>query len=222
MICYKGIMLPDSETHMQKHLDKGPYQGALIQCALKVTKGRKVALDVGAAVGLWSIPLAKEFKMVIAYEPHPLQFECLLENIRKSASRRVKPLQLALGNREQIRYVKDLRESGNLGMTSLDIEQQGCAWKCEVSRLDSALFTDLDLIKLDVEGMEHFVLEGGEKTLREHMPTLVVELKGLGERYGCSDKETLKMLEDWGYRGFAQAGSDYIITKEEHTYDDYF
>lgn len=213
MKCYKGIMLPDAENHMQHYIDKGPYMEPVINKALEVTPGRKVAVDVGAAVGLFSMAVAPLFEIVVAYEPSPLQAECWRDNIAKTGRNNVFLKDFGLGLYPQVLYVADLKADGNLGKTWLQTEPEGAFTKCSVDRLDNQFYPALDLLKIDVEGMEHDVLLGGQNIIRQFHPTLIIEFKGLGARYGRDDKTTLEMLASWGYSSFYRFGSDYVISK---------
>ena len=58
-------------------------------------------------------------------------------------------------------------------------------------------------MKIDVEGAEMKVLRGGENLLREHLPTLFLEVhpKKL-RRIGSSAEEVYDLLRDAGYRVF--------------------
>ena len=71
-----GLWLPDSDTHFS-----GPdYEIGTRQVVLGLTKERRLALDVGAHVGIWTCHLADEFGEVISLEPNPENFECLQKN----------------------------------------------------------------------------------------------------------------------------------------------
>ena len=68
---------------------------------------------------------------------------------------------------------------------------------CQIKRLDDANL-DPYFIKLDVEGFEYQVLQGGQRTLETCQPILLVE---------SPDSETISYLAGLGYRGYAfQAG----------------
>jgi len=57
-----------------------------------------------------------------------------------------------------------------------------------------------DIIKIDVEGAELFVLKGGEKTIRENGPALFVEYANMNtEQFGYKREEIWEYLEALGY-----------------------
>ena len=61
----------------------------------------------------------------------------------------------------------------------------------------------LDVMKLDVEGMEVCVLEGGLRTLRRHRPDLLLEVSGKAlDVCGSTVRELEKLLTSEGYDFF--------------------
>ena len=89
MIQCNGIWLPRprastcSRTSSKAHSStvEEPDQLHKIQLALSHTKGRRVALDIGAHVGLISRILAMDFERVEAFEPLPDHRECFAQNV---------------------------------------------------------------------------------------------------------------------------------------------
>jgi hypothetical protein len=75
------------------------------------------------------------------------------------------------------------------------------------------VLTGVDLIKIDVEGYEYFVIKGGEKTILENKPAIIVEQKtGFGGRYGISDKSAVDHLESLGAVVRKELAGDYILS----------
>ena len=95
-----GWFFPDIETHFPEMLAKsvskgGPaeYQQPVRLRSLNYVKNKRVALDIGANVGLWSRDLVQHFEHVIAFEPVAMFRECLELNV-PSANIAVKPIAL--------------------------------------------------------------------------------------------------------------------------------
>ena len=68
-----GLWLPDSDTHFAGYREMNfsvgnipDYEIGTRRVALGLTKQRRVALDVGAHVGIWTRHLAEEFDTVWA------------------------------------------------------------------------------------------------------------------------------------------------------------
>lgn len=72
----------------------------------------------------------------------------------------------------------------------------------------------IDVVKLDVEGAEHLVIEGGKKFFKSQLPILFVEIEERHcKRFGTTVEETLKKIKKLGYKKFENVGINYICTK---------
>jgi FkbM family methyltransferase len=188
MLEARGWFFADGDRFMAQELDAGGgYQRAHLEAALKIAKTRRacrVAIDGGAHVGTWSVPLAKQFERVVAFEPSADTYEALMANLAKRQATNVEARQLALGaapGRVAMTLEGDDRakRTGNLGARYVT---KGDAVK--VIALDSLELEDVDFLKLDVEGSEVDALTGAEQTLRRCRPIVLFEDKGLWARYG--------------------------------------
>lgn len=60
------------------------------------------------------------------------------------------------------------------------------------------------MIKIDVEGFEWEVLNGGKLTLEhDKLQVIIIELNGSGSRYGHNDDEIDNLLREYGFKPFA-------------------
>jgi Methyltransferase FkbM domain len=58
----------------------------------------------------------------------------------------------------------------------------------------------LDFVKIDVEGAELQVLEGGQRVIETHRPVLLIEIEARhAARYGCSPDDITSWLFQRGY-----------------------
>lgn len=207
----EGWALPDGDTHFAEHLRKekaatgvAGYQSRKRDRAIAVCQNRVHALDIGAHVGLWSKPLSRDFGHVTAFEPVPELCACWRENLRQATNVRLH--QVAIGRTAG--YVDVVRPEDNSG--------NGFAvpgTKFPMRRLDDIDLGPIDFIKIDVEGGELAVIEGGEDTIRRYRPVLMVEQKpGHGARFGVGDTAAVDLLQRWGALvAFAQAGDFCLI-----------
>ncbi len=77
MIIHQDIYLPDNEKHLQGWMTehgeivdgKGTYQIEKLRAVLDHCQNFRVAVDIGAHVGLWSLQLVKRFEHLHAFEP---------------------------------------------------------------------------------------------------------------------------------------------------------
>lgn len=199
-----GVWLPDDESDKMMIAAGIQYQcGKFSEVMRYVTKTR-TAIDVGAHCGLWTAQLARYFDSVQCFEPLPRHIECWEKNVgwRKNCTLHKE----ALGS-----------ECGTCAIAVVD----GLSGRSHVSgdgdlkmaRLDDYDFTDVDLIKIDVEGYEYFVVKGGEQTIRKYKPAIIVEQKpNFGERYGISDKSAVDHLTGMGAVVRGEIAGDYILS----------
>jgi FkbM family methyltransferase len=210
----EGIWLPDEDKHFAMHLERGPkhgdvgtYQYAKLTEAMKYipTDRRRTALDIGAHVGLWSRVLADMFKTVIAFEPVHRNNECFVKNVRAD---NVSLTTYALGE-----------YSGTATMTNDNAANSG-NWRIDPKgitnvisvRLDEFSLDDVDFIKIDVEGQELSVINGGKNTILHNKPFMVIEQKpNNAERYGVAQTQAVDTLNSWGAKVIWIKSGDYFM-----------
>lgn len=131
----------------------------------------KPVIDVGASLGATVLGFSKDASMVYALEPHPGNYQFLLDQIRIRKIGNVKPYQMAASNTETETNFFG-RESH--GIHSLGEHNKGKVvdtFKVNTTTLDkfwaSEIGVQVGLLKVDVEGFENEVFLGAEKLLRE-------------------------------------------------------
>jgi len=162
-----------------------------------------IAIDVGANLGEWTIPLARKAGAegrVIAVEPNPVIARALALTLRINHLERVNILEEALSDAEgAAKLVLHAVSSGEARLGEPATDQTSLPVRTR--RLDDVVsahgITRLDFIKIDVEGHERRVLEGGIETLRRFRPAVVIE----SGHEGPGERETIATLfEGLGYR----------------------
>lgn len=162
-------------------------------------------VDVGANIGYYTW-LASSCVgpqgRVLSFEPGPYAFERLERVIRENRIANVECRRMALSDHagRATLYVPQ-RAAGNYNPSFTAYLPDMLAVEVGVERLDDALgrsgFTQVDLMKVDVEGHEQEVFRGGERWLREgRIKAVLCELnqdsqKGVGSSCG-SLEESLK------------------------------
>lgn len=193
--------VPDAEEMALAQIAKGGAQAHHIPVALKYTKNRRTAVDVGANVGTWTRPLLGMFQTVVAFEPAPDTFECLDRNCPEAVLH-----QAGLSNFHGFATVMaDDRYPDGTGSRWLKASNDGV----RLITLDSLNLQEVDLMKVDVEGMELRVFMGAVETLKRCKPVLVVEDKAkLRPRHGL--EAPWELLESLGYVHKESVGADRI------------
>ena len=207
-----GWYFPDIEKHfpemLAKNISKGgpsEYQQPVRLRSLAQVKRKRIALDIGANVGLWSRDLVKHFEQVIAFEPVEMFRECLQRNVTAS---NLMIQSVALGDQDG--QVNMIMTEGNTGHTHVDPKSQG--GDTTIVRLDSLELINVDYIKIDCEGFEYRVLQGAEQTIRRCRPVVVIEQKPhdtYAKDYG--QFAAIGLLEAWGMVKLDQVKDDWIM-----------
>lgn len=210
---FQGWWFPEYETHfpkmLQKSVSKGlppVYQEKVRKRSIELCKERRIALDIGANVGLWGRDLCESFQQVIAFEPVEEFRNCLTKNV---VAKNLDIRSVALGN-VATRAVMNITE-GNSGHSHIDPASFGQG-DTEVILLDSLELNNVDYIKVDCEGFEYRVLQGAEQTIKRCRPVVVVEQKphdAYADQYG--QHEAIALLQSWGMRKLDQVKDDWIM-----------
>lgn len=196
----------------------GRYDTALIASARRLLTTDGVAFDVGANVGFWTVPLALDGARVVAYEPVPSNATRVRENADLNAvAHRVEVREVALSDAVG-EITLSLREdfergagTGNAAVVIDATDEHFASCVAAVDTLDSqadALEIDrLDVVKLDVEGHEDFVLRGARASLERFRPTLYVEWnRHYYDRRGVDPTEAFE---------HALRGLDYVVLRRD-------
>ncbi len=175
-----------------------------LQFLLALSANPGMVVEVGANMGIHTIPiaqsLAKQNRLLFAFEPQPVVFQQLCANLALNGLKNVRAFPYACGtsNGPLMFEVPDYDRTGNFGSTELKPLQPG-AGRTEIVqcfRLDNLLAEGLvGLIKIDVEGSELDVLKGSEGILGRCHPMLYVE----NDRVEKSP-ELIQWLFDQDYR----------------------
>lgn len=205
-----GWVLPASDRHFPKYLSTAPkvegrrmYQAEHIQQSLQLCAQRRTAVDVGGHVGFWSYYLALAFQRVHAFEPNELFAQCFERNVRGKG---VKLHRVALGEAE--RTIALEVDPANTGATHI---RPGGDDGTPMRRLDDFALDEVDFIKVDVEGYERQVLEGGRETLTRCKPVVIVEQKDFAGRYGGERYGAAELLQSLGAVVLAQVVQDLVF-----------
>jgi len=173
---------------------------------LTPTEGN-VFIDVGAHIGKYTLQIAKTVGAqgkVIAVEPDPDSFRALLEGIKLNKFSNVVALNVAAYDRECMLplYVSPARGKTlegwliGKGWSSVKRKVSRSIHEVPAKRLDKIVddlgISNVDYIKVDVEGAEYEVLKGCKKVLEKYKPRIIAE---------CTLNEiaVLQFMKELGY-----------------------
>ena len=184
-ICTKGV----SELHELK---------ILFQILNIHSFPKRTAVDVGANIGNHSIFFAQQFDKVVAIEPNQDVFDLLSFNSRRHQN--IVPICRGIGSKEGVMSI-ETQEQNSGGSTLIEASNCSMGRTIKMTTLDnlSQGLDNVDLIKMDVEGFEHEVIDGAKQTIRKYKPLIVFE-QGLQKE---ADMNKLKQLfDELGYKQF--------------------
>lgn len=190
-------------------------------------------LDVGANLGFYTCLFAKKVGptgRVIAVEPTPAVFQALQHNISlNDMEDRVTSLRVALSHKQGTAKMHVFSE-GNEVYNSLGVtnswfpEPPVSSIEVDTTTLDSLLGElrpDTScFIKIDVEGFQHQVLQGGGRYLRE-MPNLalMVELNDVAsQQCGTSSQESLELLNSCGFHPYVTIDGQRLMPLSDYAH----
>jgi FkbM family methyltransferase len=184
----KGFRLPAGVVDENLGMLLGRYEANVVSKILSLQKPVRIAYDVGAHVGYMALALARPgaAERVFAFEPAPANFSRIRELIAINRMQdRIQPVPLALADRNGPQRLFSWRSSAMFLLESALDEQRvnrEDAVAVEARTLDSFVFDDgnppPDLIKIDVEGAEHLVIDGAARMLQTNLPRILMEIHG--------------------------------------------
>lgn len=193
--------------------DQGIYEAANLKLMLAQVKPNSVYFDIGANIGLMSIPVLHQYSSckVVSVEPSPnsLPFLTLTANnsqykdrwnvIGKAMGNSVGEITFSAAALTKMGAFDSIQDANTkrvvetnritVPMTTLDTEWESMG-KPAVS-----------LIKIDVEGAEFQVLQGGINCIKHEQPSILLEWNAQHlKAYDCEPEKLLHIADFLGYR----------------------
>ena len=178
-----------------------------------------VFVDIGAHIGSYAIPIAKNAQKVIAFEPNKDSFDLLTKNIALNHLTNIEAHNIAVskkrgavsfiyGHESIYSMIMDSDQSTNVEVTENAKPNNNNIHLVNTTDLDSALSKEdrVDWIKIDVEGHEVDALEGAIQTIRIHKPKIIIEI------WPKNMAKIKTMVHSFGY-SIEQIYSEYFLLK---------
>ncbi len=208
----------DPQQVLHKRLARGmawelPVAALVAELGARCDPGA-LMVEVGANVGAHTVVAGIEHRgTVLAFEPVEGNYAELLGNLQRNQVSNVVALQKAAsaisGSGHMTRVLKS-----NPGMAQLVVDPDGDGDGLEITTLDdevAELGRPVAFIKIDVEGHENQVLDGGWATIERDRPVILCELNP-GKN---DDGGPVARLKAAGYRSEHVLRADYLFIPEE-------
>lgn len=213
----KTYWVDSSDTYYKVRLKAGQYQSKNWDFAQTILPKFRNCIDIGSNNACNAIHYAERFEWVECFEPTPLAQDLWQNTVKDNATANVTLHPYALAECEKdSEIVIHLHNSGHNHIENLDKPRwTGTHWternqekkrtketqpiKCKT--LDSFDFEHVDFIKIDVEGYEWYVLQGGEQTIMRERPLLQLEIVANQTRkFGYWAEQMIDWLRERNYR----------------------
>jgi len=184
----------------QSLIQYGEYGQEEFDLLSRLVQPENYVAEIGANVGAHTVRLAKMLGIggrIVAYEPQPVVFQALAGTMALNGLMNVDCFPYGLGTAEgTVMFPSiDYRKANNFGGLSL-IDLPDGNRPIQMVRFDDVYpYDQLDLLKIDVEGMERDVLEGARASIKRFQPLLYVE-----NDQPQKSPELIQWLFDVGYR----------------------
>ncbi len=203
-------------------LSKCIYQGfeqTEIEFICKYLTKDDVFFDIGSNMGLFSLyasePVGNKGK-IYAFEPTKGIYKRLTENVELNGIKNITTINKGLSDKKGILNL-NISDNGHDAWNSfakISDEYYKSTENVEVTTLDLFVeengIKEINLIKLDVEGWELFVLKGGESIIKKS-PNTVLLVEFTEENTfaaGYYVHEIYDLLVHWGYKWFSYSGGE--------------
>jgi FkbM family methyltransferase len=184
----------------------------------KLVEKADVVFDIGANVGIISVLISKAMKdgsSIYSFEPLPSTCRVLVDNARvQKGNATVVPFNLAMSN-----AVGDVYFTNKEDPTENNILHEPQVGSVLVKSTTVDVFCAEhkvipQVIKVDVEGAEYFVLEGMIKTLQQNDCVVLMEIHdGMLQEFGVNEQQFATLLGQTGYHLYNDKGDELPYNK---------
>jgi FkbM family methyltransferase len=157
-------------------------------------------VDIGANIGQLAIGAAKiigDGGAVYAFEPHPVVYSYLSKNIALNKCRHISAFNMAVGNEAGVLSISNKNNDDQ----NVILNNQGSGITVKQIKLNDADISgsNIELLKVDVEGYEKYVFQGASQVLERTECIYYESWQNHFERYDSSVMEVQNILEMSGF-----------------------
>lgn len=210
------LYVDPQDDHMSARIiADGHWESWVHACVLGLLKSGDRVIEVGANLGYYAVAMAQKVGpegFLTSFEANPRIAALTQKSLAFNgfaARSRVIP-QAALNEPGEISFVVSRRNSGGGFVTYWEGQpyEDGVVLKVPAVRLDDTVSGPIDMIRIDAEGSEPFILRGAEAILKANRDIVLClewSVEQMGSRTSVS--EFVDWLSDMGF-GFWRMGFD--------------
>lgn len=181
------MQLRPTQRYLENVIYSGQYHDENIFFVRPLISKGSIILDIGANIGLYTCAYAQYFKeediKIYAIEAVETNFNVLKENIRLNRFKNIQADHLALGKEEgELTFHLPSKDFvGNAVGANVHQENSSDVYEAKVKMITLDTYAQqngidrCDFMKIDVEGAEYFVFEGGRNFLSQCRPVIEAE-----------------------------------------------
>ena len=172
----------------------------------------KNILDIGSNIGVHSVVYSNYLNngAVYAFEPQPVVYELLCQNIKVNNCNNVIAYNFGASNKHDQFYMNaDYNYKQNQGAFRIcDNESTSSGIMIECKPVDDLNIKNVGYVKIDVEGHEYETLLGMKRLLARDLPVMIIEIHDSSP----TKKEVITFLEEIGYTEYMRLSHcDYLF-----------
>ena len=229
-ILYKILPHSALDFHIVKH---GIIQDWIVTRLNQLIDDDGIIFDIGANAGLMTLPFAKKSVLngfIYAFEPDEENYNQLKDNLELNSCSNVLASQMAIQNDPSVSSIKFFKRRAvdgdkltNRGLSSLEKMSNHNVSDYSVPCSTIDIFTEqnnitkLDFIKIDVEGSEYRVLNGGIKTIETLKPIILYEYSTTIDKLSKSENtiKSFNLLQKLRYQQYEIHDEKFLIELEQ-------
>jgi FkbM family methyltransferase len=180
------------------------WERKLFKVYSKVCNKLSTAIDIGGYIGSHALPMSHYAEKVYVFEPHKELYQIIKQNIKQNNIQNIIPISVGLSNvKGKSKFIE--RNTGTSRMAYLTRNKTDN--EIEIDTIDNIFkkHTNINLIKIDVEGHELEVLHGGKEVILNNRPVILIE----------TFKQNKHKIQTWcdfeDYTMNSMGGDDYYL-----------
>jgi FkbM family methyltransferase len=181
---YKGVKLtlPTKDTAIVPSILGGYFESLELDLFAKAAERSTTVLDIGANIGLFSCVAGKALQSggaIYAFEPIAENAKYFRQNLLNNHLTNVELIESAVGQEVGELSIFVSRESIATHSASSRHSQGNESISVPMTSVDAFVASrgigHVDVIKIDVEGYDGYVLKGAVETIKNYQPTIFIE-----------------------------------------------